>query len=67
MQNLFFEEWSWFRFNNLGLALGTTLKFYITVAEGLKQKVRKFCGLMSKFVELKGGKLAGGPFCRPPF
>ena len=27
----FFEEWSWFKFNNLGLALGTNLKFYTSV------------------------------------
>ena len=37
----FFEEWSWFRFNDLGLALGMTLKFY-SVEKGLKVKVRKF-------------------------
>ena len=29
-------------FNNLGLALGITLKFYTSVAKGLKLKVRKF-------------------------
>ena len=38
----FFEVWSWFKFNNLGLALGTNLKFYTKVEKGLKQKVRKF-------------------------
>ena len=26
-KNRFFEEWSWFKFNNLGLALGANLKF----------------------------------------
>ena len=38
----FNEGWSWFMFNNLGLALGITLKFYTSVAKGLKLKVRKF-------------------------
>ena len=28
--------------NNLGLALGIALKFYTSVAKGLKLKVRKF-------------------------
>ena len=37
----FFERWSWLNFNNLGLALGTNLKFYNSVAKELKlsQKV----------------------------
>ena len=34
----FFEEWSWFKFNNLGLA-------YTSVAKGLTLNVRKFGGL----------------------
>ena len=29
----FFEEYSWFKFNNLGLALGITLTFYAIVVE----------------------------------
>ena len=40
--NCFFEELSWFKFNNLGLALVTNLKFYTSVAKVLKQKVRTF-------------------------
>ena len=40
-----FDRWSRFKFNNLGLALGTKLKFYNSVAKGLKLKVRKFWGL----------------------
>ena len=59
----FFEGWSWFKFNNLGLALGTNLKFCTRVAKGLKLKVRKFWGLISRFV---GEKLVGEPFCPPP-
>ena len=38
-ENHFFEELSWFKFNNLGLALGVNLKFYTFVAKGLKLKV----------------------------
>ena len=40
----FFEGWSWFKFNNLRLVLGTNLKFYTSVAKGLKLKVRKVLG-----------------------
>ena len=57
----FFEEWSWFKFNNLGLALGTNVKFYTSVAKGLKLKVRRFWGLILTFVEVTGEKLIGGP------
>ena len=42
----FFEERSWFKFNNLGLALGINLKFYTSLPKGLKLKVRKFWGLI---------------------
>ena len=31
--------WSWFKFNNLELSLGITLKFYTSVAKNLKLKV----------------------------
>ena len=51
--------------NNLGLALGMTLKFYISVAKGLKLKVRRFCGLSLMFVEVTGEKLVGGAFLPP--
>ena len=51
-KNRFFEGWSWFKFNNLGLALGVNLKFYTSVAKGLKLKVRKFWGLILTFVEI---------------
>ena len=33
-KNHFFEGWSLFKFNNLGLALGMTLKCYASVAKG---------------------------------
>ena len=55
----FFEGWSWFKFNNLGLALGTNLKFYTSLSKGLKLKVRKFWGLIPTFVEVTGEKLVG--------
>ena len=61
----FFEGWSWFKFNNLGLALGTNLKFYTSVAKGLKLKVRKFWGLIPMFVEVRGEKLVEGLFAPP--
>ena len=32
----FFEGWSWFKFNNLGLTLDMALKFYACVAKELK-------------------------------
>ena len=55
----FFEGWCWFKFNNLGLALGKNLKIYTRVAKGLKIKVRKFCGLFLTFAEVTGKKLVG--------
>ena len=45
-KNTFFEAWSWFKFSNLGLALGITLKFYTSVSKGSKLKVRKFLELV---------------------
>ena len=61
----FFEGWSWFKLNNLGLALATNMKFYTRVPKGSKLKVRKFRseksesqkrGLIPTFVEVTGGK-----------
>ena len=62
----FLEGWSWFRFNNLGLGLGTNLIFYTSVVKVLKPNVRKFCGLIPTFVEVTGEKLVGGPFWSLP-
>ena len=62
----FFEGWSWFKFNNLGLTLGTNLKFYTSVAKGLKLKGRKFWGLIRAFVEVTGEKLVGWCLFTPP-
>ena len=62
-KNHFFEWCSWFKFNNLELALGMALKFDTSVARGLKLKVRKFWGLIPTFVEVIGEKKA---YCLPP-
>ena len=66
----FFEVYLWFKFNNLGLALGMALKFYTGLAKRLPQKARKFWGLILTFVEVRktgmGKNLHGEPFC-PPF
>ena len=35
-------------------------KFYLNVVEGLKLEVRKFLGLIPKFVEVTGETLVGG-------
>ena len=61
----FFEVWSWFKLNNLGMAVGTDLKFYTSAAKGLKLKVWKFLGLIRTFADVRKEKLVGGPF-RPP-
>ena len=57
------------------LALGMTLKFYTSVAKGLKQlkrfrrfkglKVKKFLGLIPTFVEVTREKLVKGIFATP--
>ena len=46
--------------NDLGLTLGMGLKFYTDVAEVLKLKVRKFWGLILRFVEVPEEKLIKG-------
>ena len=40
----FFKGWPCFKFNNLGLVRGMTLKFYSSVAKASKLKVKKFLG-----------------------
>ena len=62
----FFEKWSWFKFNNLGLALGTNLKFYTSVGKELKLNVRKFWRPIPTFVEVTGVKLVRGDFFAQP-
>ena len=50
---------SWLKFNNLGVALATNLKFCTSVAKGLKLKVKKFWGLTPTFEEVTEEKLVG--------
>ena len=56
----FLEEWSWFKFNNLGLAIVTILKFYTIVSKGLKLKDRKFLGLLLVFAKETRKKMVRG-------
>ena len=42
---------------------GTNLKFYTSVAKGLKLKFRKFWGLLPTFEEVTGENLVERPFC----
>ena len=65
-KNAFFEGWSCFKFNNLGVALGKNLKFHTSVAKGLKLKVRKFWGLIPTLVEVIEEKLIEGAFFPSP-
>ena len=62
----FLEWWSWLKFNNLGLALGTNLKFFTSVQKGLKLKVRKFWGPNPTFVKVTREKLLGSGLFAPP-
>ena len=48
-----------------GLTLSIALKFYASVAKGLKLKVKRFWGIIATFVEVTGETMAGGPFCAP--
>ena len=59
-KNAFFEGWSWFKFNNLALKLDTDLRFYTSVAKGLKLNFRKFWGIILTFVEVTSEKMVGG-------
>ena len=49
-------------FNNLGLALGMTLKLYTSLAKGLKLRV-KLGGLTLTFVDVT---MVAGPLCHLP-
>ena len=53
-KNTFFEGRSWFKFNDLVLALSLAFKFYTSVGKRLKLKVR---GLIPTFVKVTGDKL----------
>ena len=62
----FFDGWFWFKFNNLGLTLGTNLKLYTSVGKGLKVNGGKFWGLIPTFVGVTGEKLEAGVFLPTP-
>ena len=53
----FFGECSWFKFNNLGRALGMILKFHANCAKRVKTKSQNVLGLNFLFVEVTGEKL----------
>ena len=61
-ESAFFKVWSWFKSNNLGLALGMHLKLYTGMTKGLKLKLKKFSGLVPTLVEVTGKKLGEGAF-----
>ena len=61
-KNQFFEGQSWFKLNNLGLALRIALIFYINVTKGLKLSVRKFWWFIHNFVGVTRKKLVGEVF-----
>ena len=51
---IFFEGAPSFKFNNWGLVLVTTLKFYTNKAKWLKVKVKKFWGLIPRKKMVRG-------------
>ena len=53
-KTLFVEGWSWFKFNNLALALGMTLKCHKNVAKESKLKVNMFWKLSPNFRKVTG-------------
>ena len=63
--NQFFEGWTWFSFNNLGLAVGMDLQYHTSVMKGLKINVTKFWELILTFVLVAGEKLVEEVFLLP--
>ena len=61
-----FEGKSWFKFNNLVLALGIALKFYTPVGKSVKTKSQKVFGSSSYVCRSYRGKAgSGGTVCPP--
>ena len=56
----FFEGCSCFKFNNLGLTLGMTMKFYMSFVKGLKLKVRNVDGQFLRLWKLQEKNCLGG-------
>ena len=64
-KTVFFEGLSWFKFHNLGLALGANLKFYTSVKR-VKTKSQKVLGANSYVCRSCWGKTGRGAFLPPP-
>ena len=63
----FFERWSWFKFNNLGLALGTKLEILDQSVKKVKTKSQKVLGANSYVCRSYSWKTGrGGLFALPP-
>ena len=65
-KNHFFDEWSRFKFHNLGLVLVMTLKSYTSLAKEFKLRFKNFWELSPTFVEVTRGKPIGETFLDPP-
>ena len=50
----FFEGFSWFKFNKLGLVLGMVLKFYSSMEKVSEPEVTKFWDQLPTFAEVIG-------------
>ena len=69
-KTFFFEGWSWNMFNNFWLKRGIALKFYTSLAKGLKTKSHKVLWANSKVCRSYKGKTGtakeGGVILSPP-
>ena len=57
---------SWFKLNNLGLVLGTNLKFYTSVAKRVQTKSQKLLGANYHVCRSYRGKTGRGAFLPLP-
>ena len=62
----FIEEWSWFKFTNLGLKLGTKLEIVQQCGKRVKTKSTKVLGANSYVCRSYRGKGGRRLFCPPP-
>ena len=62
----FFEGYSWFRFYNLGLALGIVLKYLQQCGKRVKTKLQKVFEASSYVCRNYRRKTGRGPFCTSP-
>ena len=61
----FFAGQSWFKFNNLELALDMAMKFYANLAKRSKLKFRNFEEINPLFVDITNEKMVGRASGRP--